>query len=55
MPSELVPGWREVTVKLSEKAPRAVVNDFVKAALSVTGVGEVRLIGVPGPGEPGTS
>jgi hypothetical protein len=33
----------------------AVVNDFVKVALSVTGVGEVRLITVPGPGEPGTS
>jgi hypothetical protein len=47
MPSELDPGWREVTVKFSRKVPMGVVNDFVKVAPSVTGVGEVRLIVVP--------
>jgi hypothetical protein len=47
MPSELVPGWREVTVKLSEKVPMGVMNDFVKAAPSVTGVGSVNVVVVP--------
>src|ERR1700726_3886009 len=47
MPSELDPGWREVTVKFSRKVPMGVVNDFVKVAPSVTGVGDVRLIVVP--------
>jgi hypothetical protein len=36
-----------VTVKASEKLPRGVVNDFVKAAPTVTGVGEVRTVVVP--------
>lgn len=47
MPREFVPGVTKVTVKLSEKVPMGVVNDFVKSAPSVTGVGEVRLIVVP--------
>src|SRR5215813_8459155 len=47
MPRELGPGVTKVTVRLSEKVPRGVVNDFVNAAPSVTGVGEVRLVTVP--------
>ena len=37
----------EVTVKVSVKVPKGVVNDFVKVAPSVIGVGEVILIVVP--------
>jgi hypothetical protein len=46
---------RESTVKFSTKVPEAVVNDFVKVAPTTVGVGENRLITVPGPGEPGTT
>ena len=47
MPSELGPGVTKSTVRLSEKLPRGVVNDFVKVEPNVTGVGEVSAIVVP--------
>ena len=44
MPSELVPGETEVTVRFSVNSPKVVSNTFVKAAPIVTGVGLVRLM-----------
>jgi hypothetical protein len=46
-PSELGPGVTRLTVKFSAKAPKGVVNDFVKVEPSVTGVGEVSVIAWP--------
>jgi hypothetical protein len=53
MPSDVAPGETKLTIRFSVKTPRAVVYDFVNAAPRVTGVGLVKVITVPGPGNPG--